>query len=80
VDIFNSYSDFLGSVESGDTANKVNRRDDIYNDYFKAKYKQQVNTLGDLSALRAAIGLSDAFSVYDTAGSTITNESLEGSL
>jgi predicted nucleic acid-binding Zn-ribbon protein len=76
VDIFNSYSDFLGSVESGDTANKVNRRDDIYNDWQKQNIKGKYS--GDLSALRAAIGLSDAFSVYDTAGSTITNESLEG--
>jgi predicted nucleic acid-binding Zn-ribbon protein len=77
VDVFNSYSDFLGSVESGDTADKVNRRDDIYNNY----YNENTTTnryLGDPSAFRAAVGLSDAFSVYDTAGSTITNESLEG--
>jgi predicted nucleic acid-binding Zn-ribbon protein len=76
VDIFNSYSDFLGSVESGDTADKVNRRDDIYNNY----YNENTTTnqyLGDPSAFRAAVGLSDAFSVYDKAGSTITNESLQ---
>jgi predicted nucleic acid-binding Zn-ribbon protein len=77
VDVFNSYSDFLGSVESGDTADKVNRRDDIYNNY----YNENTTTnryLGDPSAFRAAVGLSDAFSVYDKAGSTITNESLQG--
>jgi predicted nucleic acid-binding Zn-ribbon protein len=76
VDVFNSYSDFLGSVESGDTADKVNRRDDIYNNY----YNENTTTnqyLGDPSAFRAAVGLSDAFSVYDKAGSTITNESLQ---
>jgi predicted nucleic acid-binding Zn-ribbon protein len=76
VDIFNDYSSFLGGVQSGDTTKKVNRRDDIYNDWQKQNIKGKYS--GDLSALRAAIGLSDAFSVYDTAGSTITNESLEG--
>jgi hypothetical protein len=76
VDIFNNYSNFLGGVQSGDTTKKVNRRDDIYNDWQKQNIKGKYS--GDLSALRAAIGLSDAFSVYDTAGSTITNESLEG--
>jgi hypothetical protein len=77
VDIFNDYSDFLGSVESGDTADKVNRRDDIYNNY----YNENTTTnqyLGDPSAFRAAVGLSDAFSVYDKAGSTVTGESLQG--
>ena len=77
VDFFNSYSDFLGSVESGDTTNKVNLRDDIYNNY----YNENTTTsgyFGNPSAFRAAVGLSDAFSVYDKAGSTITNESLQG--
>jgi hypothetical protein len=77
VDVFNNYSDFLGGVQSGDTANEVNRRDDIYNDYFNEN-KAADRYLGDPSAFRAAVGLSDAFSVYDKAGSTITNESLQG--
>lgn len=77
VDVFNSYSDFLGSVESGNTTNKVNLRDDIYNNYFNEN-KAADRYLGDPANLRAAVGLSDAFSVYDKAGSTITGESLQG--
>ena len=73
--IFNEYSSFLGGVQSGDTTKKVNRRDDIYDNYFNqsvGKYQ------GDPADLRASVGLSDAFSVYDTAGSTVTNESVQG--
>jgi hypothetical protein len=73
--IFNDYSSFLSGVQSGDTTKKVNRRDDIYNNYFKqsgGKYQ------GDPAELRASVGLSDAFSVYDTADNLVNNESLEG--
>ena len=76
VDIFNNYSNFLAGVQSGNTDKKVNRRDNIYNDYFKQNVTSQY--LGDPSALRAAVGLSDAFSVYDTAGNRVTEESLKG--
>lgn len=77
VDVFNDYSNFLGSVESGNTDNKVNRRDDIYNNYYNENTTAN-QYLGDPSAFRAAVGLSDAFSVYDTAGSTVTGDSLQG--
>ena len=77
VDVFNDYANFLGGVAGGNTDDKVNRRDNIYNDYYNEN-KAADRYLGDPSALRAAVGLSDAFSVYDTAGSTITNESLQG--
>ena len=73
--IFNDYSSFLSGVQSGDTTKKVNRRDDIYNNYFKqsgGKYQD------DPAELRASVGLSDAFSVYDTADNLVNNESLEG--
>ena len=76
VDIFNNYSNFLGGVQSGNTDKKVNRRDNIYNDYFKQNVTGQY--LGDPSALRAAVGLSDAFSVYDNSGNLVNNESIEG--
>jgi hypothetical protein len=75
VDIFNNYSNFLGGVQSGDTTKKVNRRDDIYNNYFK----QAGGTYqGDPAALRASVGLSDAFSVYDNPKGQVTSESVQG--
>jgi hypothetical protein len=75
VDIFNDYSSFLGGVQSGDTTKKVNRRDDIYNNYFK----QAGGTYqGDPAALRASVGLSDAFSVYDNPEGQVTSESVQG--
>jgi predicted nucleic acid-binding Zn-ribbon protein len=75
VDIFNDYSSFLGGVQSGDTTKKVNRRDDIYNNYFK----QAGGTYqGDPAALRASVGLSDAFSVYDNPQGQVTSESVQG--
>jgi prefoldin subunit 5 len=77
VDVFNDYSNFLGEVEGGDTADKVNRRDDIYNNFFDDNAATD-RYLGDPSAFRASVGLSDAFSVYDSAGSTVTSESLQG--
>ena len=77
VDVFNDYANFLGGVAGGNTDDKVNRRDNIYNDYYNEN-KAADRYLGDPADLRAAVGLSDAFSVYDTAGSTITNESLQG--
>ena len=69
---FNDYSSFLGSVQSGNTAKKVNRRDDIYNNQQITKYQ------GDPSDLRASVGLSDAFSVYDNPEAQITGESVQG--
>ena len=73
--IFNEYSSFLGGVQSGDTTKKVNRRDDIYNNYFK----QSGGTYqGDPADLRASVGLSDAFSVYDNPEGQVTNESVQG--
>ena len=73
--IFNDYSSFLGGVQSGDTTKKVNRRDDIYNNYFK----QSGGTYqGDPAELRASVGLSDAFSVYDNPEGQVTNESVQG--
>jgi hypothetical protein len=73
--IFNDYSSFLSGVQSGDTTKKVNRRDDIYDNYFKqsgGKYQ------GDPAELRASVGLSDAFSVYDNPEGQVTNESVQG--
>ena len=73
--IFNDYSSFLGGVQSGDTTKKVNRRDDIYDNYFKqsgGKYQ------GDPAELRASVGLSDAFSVYDNPEGQVTGESVQG--
>jgi hypothetical protein len=73
--IFNEYSSFLGGVQSGNTTKKVNRRDDIYNDYFK----QAGGTYqGDPAELRASVGLSDVFSVYDNPEGQVTNESVQG--
>ena len=73
--IFNDYSSFLSNVQSGDTTKKVNRRDDIYDNYFKqsgGKYQ------GDPAELRASVGLSDAFSVYDNPEGQVTGESVQG--
>ena len=73
--IFNDYSSFLSGVQSGDTTKKVNRRDDIYDNYFKqsgGKYQ------GNPAELRASVGLSDAFSVYDNPEGQVTNESVQG--
>lgn len=73
--IFNDYSSFLAGVQSGNTANKVNRRDDIYNNYFK----QSGGTYqGDPAELRASVGLSDVFSIYDNPEGQVTNESVQG--
>lgn len=72
---FNEYSDFLSSVASGNTSSKVNRNDDIYNNFISSK--------GDLffegtpEELRGSVGLSDAFAVYDNPESQVTSESVQ---
>ena len=67
-DFFNQSVDFLSNVQSGDTAKKVNRRDDIYNNFFSQSGFQYQ---GDPADFRASVGLSDAFSMYDDPESTI---------
>lgn len=72
---FNEYSDFLSSVASGNTSSKVNRNDDIYNNFISSK--------GDLffegtpEEFRASAGLSDVFAVYDNPEGQITSESVQ---
>ena len=74
TDYFNQSMEFLGGVASGDSAKKVNRRDDIYNDYFgQTGYRYQ----GDPANFRAEVGLSDNFAVYDNPDSTITGDSVQ---
>src|SRR6056300_182752 len=74
TDYFNQSMEFLGGVASGDSAKKVNRRDDIYNDYFgQTGYRYQ----GDPANFRAEAGLSDNFAVYDNPDSTITGDSVQ---
>jgi hypothetical protein len=63
-------------VSSGNTAKKVNRRDDIYNNYFEQQGVGQFQ--GNTADLRASVGLSDAFAVYDNPEAEITNESVQG--
>jgi len=73
-DYFNQYTEFLSGVQSGDTASKVNRRDDIYNNFFnQTNYRYQ----GDPAELRASVGLSDVFSMYDNPEVQINAESFQ---
>jgi hypothetical protein len=73
-DFFNQYTEFLSGVQSGNTAGKVNRRDDIYNNFFdQTNYRYQ----GNPSDFRASVGLSDAFSLYDNPAAQINSQSLQ---
>jgi hypothetical protein len=73
-DFFNQYTEFLSGVQSGNTAGKVNRRDDIYNNFFaQTNYRYQ----GNPSDFRASVGLSDAFSLYDDPSTQINTQSLQ---
>lgn len=74
TDFFNQYTEFLSGVQSGNTANKVNRRDDIYNNFFnQTNYRYQ----GNPADFRASVGLSDAFSVYDNPEVQINAQSFQ---
>lgn len=75
ADVYNQYSSFLGDVQSGNTTKKVNRRDDIYDNFFKQQGAGQF--LGNTADLRASVGLSDAFSVYDNPEGQVTGESVQ---
>jgi len=74
--VYSDYSSFLSDVSSGNTAKKVNRRDDIYNNYFEQQGAGQFQ--GNTADLRASVGLSDAFAVYDNPEAEITSESVQG--
>ena len=73
-DFFNQSVDFLSNVASGNTANKVNRRDDIYDNFFSQSGFQYQ---GDPADFRASVGLSDAFSMYDDPEATINPTSVQ---
>jgi hypothetical protein len=75
ANIYNQYSSFLGGVQSGNTAKKVNRRDDIYNNFFQQQGVGQFQ--GNTADLRASVGLSDVFSVYDNPEAQVTGESVQ---
>lgn len=73
-DFFNQYTEFLSGVQSGNTAGKVNRRDDIYNNFFdQTNYRYQ----GNPSDFRASVGLSDAFSLYDDPTVQVNSQSFQ---
>jgi hypothetical protein len=83
-EFFNKSLDFLQNVASGDTTNKVNRRDDIYNSYFLGSTEVGgENTLptyrfeGDPADFRAEVGLSDNFAVYDDPASIINQQTVQ---
>lgn len=78
TDFLNQSIEFLSSISSGNTTYKVNRRDDVYNEYFGfgesglPTYRYE----GDPADFRAEAGLSDAFAVYDRPDSQITSQSV----
>lgn len=74
ADFFNQYADFLSGVQSGNTANKVNRRDDIYNNFFNQAGMQYTGTPEEF---RSAVGLSDVFATYDNPETTIDSLSVQ---
>ena len=74
TDFFNQYTEFLSGVQSGNTANKVNRRDDIYNNFFQ---QVGIQYQGNPQDFRASVGLSDAFSMYDDPTVQINSQSLQ---
>jgi predicted nucleic acid-binding Zn-ribbon protein len=75
ADYYTRSLDFLNSVASGNTADKVNRRDDIYNNFFTQQ--NQYTYEGDPADFRAEVGLSDTFAVYDAPESMINQQTVQ---
>src|SRR5210317_2026563 len=79
TDFLNQSIEFLRAVASGHTNKKVNKRDDVYNEYFGfgpsdlPTYRYEDNP----ADFRAEAGLSDNFAVYDNPDSTITGDSVQ---
>ena len=75
ADYYTRSLDFLNSVASGNTADKVNRRDDIYNNFFTQQ--NQYTYEGNPADFRAEVGLSDTFAVYDAPESMINQQTVQ---